>query len=287
MNQPSNFQRLASLLHRRCGILLQEEKHYLIEQRLSPLLRAYQLDSWQALEAAIDNGSDEALIDDAIHAITTHETSFFRDEHPFTTIADVLLPEIGSRIRERKSRSYLRRGPQASIWCAAASCGQEPFSLAMLFEEFLHTHHALGIDHGDLVIHATDISNDTLAQAIAGEYSSAEINRGINDSRRAAFFTPHGADRWRIKDRTRSLVQFSTLNLCEDFTHFGAFDAILCRNVLIYFDEQQRRTILDSFSKMLDPGAVLILGSSENILPAHPAFTPERIGRTLWYRRNA
>lgn len=282
---PELFDGIRQSVYERCGVRLSQQKEYLVRQRLGPLLRQYaHLRDWPDLVAALLDGRDRRLTDDIVHRITTHETSFFRDHHPFQILERVLLPRFAQQIRTRKSGAQPGNSTRFRFLNAAVSSGQEAYSLAMVCDRFCRKSQGHGIHLSDWSILATDISCQILAQAEAGLYQDHEIKRGLATADLQEYFqrTDQG---WRIDERLRALVRFEVRSLTEPFTDLGRFDMIWCRNVLIYFDDIMRRRILDQFAAMLSPRGVLLLGSSEHIMPAHPCFIARREGQTGWYER--
>lgn len=269
-----------------CGIDLGEDKEYLVEQRFAPLAESLGLGSIGGLVARIERGCDERLRDEIIAAITTNETSFFRDELPFKAFREVILPELVGRGEERLKRSFVRMGPKVSILSAGASTGQEAYCLSMLIHERFPMPLAEGLKAEDFLITGGDIDPLVLARAIAGEYSDAEIARGLPASYRDRFFARQG-NLWAVNAKVRSLVEFRRVNFTEPFRHLGAFDCIFCRNILIYFDVQTKTRILDQFLEMLVPGGYLVLGSTESLYGLSQGFESCHVGGTLLFRKPA
>lgn len=276
-------ERIRAFLKRECGLIVPASKYYLFEQRLGPLLDK-RVPTFDALASALERGGDAALRQKVVHLMTTHETSFFRDPHAFDFISRTLLPKIGSRIAERKrNRQPLRPFP---IWSAACSTGQEPYSLAMLVQELLEHRPDLGLGWRDFSLLATDISLDVLRSARAGEFDSTAMSRGLTPARKEKFFTEQPNTRvWRAADELRRSITFRPMSLTRRFTQMGPFDFVLCRNVLIYFDQETRMEVLRQIAVTLAPGGVLMLGSSESIFPDMPEFKKSQSGRVLYYER--
>lgn len=279
----AEFAAVAACFHRMCGLVLPAGKQYLVTQRLGGLLDGDRLATWSDLVAALDADPHGSLAVSSIHAITTHETSWFRDPGVFASIGDELLPELGRRVRARRQRPARRRGAQVSIWCAAVSTGQEAYSLAMQIDRYVERERDIALD--DFLILGTDISAPVLAQAMQGVYDEFELGRGLDAVTRDAYFEPVGRRRWRVRERLRSIVQFQAASLIEPFAHAGGFDLILCRNVLIYFDTETRARIVDRCARTLAPDGILMLGGSECLMPVPPAFRVERHPRATFYRR--
>ena len=219
----AEFDALRIFLKARSGLALSPDKRYLVESRLSSVCTRFKIDSLSHLVREIRAGRSIALEKAAVEAMTTNETFFFRDKAPFDLFQDVLLPKY---LKERASTRRLR------IWCAAASTGQEPYSLAMLLKEAAPRMPGWHID-----IVATDISTEVLEKAKAGFYNQFEVQRGLPIRLLVKYFTQVG-DQWQIAPEIRAMVDYRYLNLIEDFNRLGQFDIVYCRNVLIYFDRQ-------------------------------------------------
>ena len=264
-----DFNYIRDLVRRRSAIVLETDKAYLIETRLTPLARQTGFGSLQELIASLKIDSGEKLQCQVVEAMTTHETSFFRDGHPFDTLKTTVLPELIAR----RSPS-----PSLAIWCAACSSGQEPFSVAMIARD-----HFPNLLQGRLRIFATDLSGVVLERARAGLYSQIEINRGLPAALLARYFDKQGLH-WRLKSEIRRMVDFQQSNLIEDWPAFPALDVIFLRNVLIYFGVDAKRAILAKVRRLLKPDGYLFLGSSETTLNLDAAFEPISLGKTVCYQ---
>ncbi len=285
--EPSDeeFGKLRDIIRQACGISLGSDKRYLITQRLSPLLKPAGCKNYLELiqKMSSPDSAGNALRDRIIEAMTTNETSFFRDIHPFEAFRDNLLPIVAARIRA----SRLKQGPEhkAKIWCAASSTGQEPYSIAMLICELLCAPQYPDIRPQDIQIVATDISTEVLARAQKGQYNQTEISRGLSDDMRRKYFTQAGQS-WTVSPQLRKMIEFKPLNLIKPFMGLGSFDIIFCRNVLIYFDEPTKAKILEQFHDMLVPGGALLLGAMENTYCLCAKFHSKRVGKTIVYERH-
>ncbi len=279
----SEFDLLRRQVRRLCGIDLGEDKEYLIVQRLEPLLKRYGIATLGELGLKIQSDADIALRDNFISAITTNETSFFRDGHPYDTFRDLLMPRLVELVNERRARAYDRRGAKLSILSAAASTGQEPYSIAMCIHDYL-AYRGAPVMPEDFGVVAIDISAPVLARAITGEYTDAEAARGLTDVHKTRHFkrTPGG---WAIGNHVKKLVDFRRANLMEPLNHLGGFDLIFCRNVLIYFDLDSRKRIFEQFHQMLSPKGMLILGATENMYGITDQFSSQHIGETMVYSK--
>ncbi|MBI42149.1 protein-glutamate O-methyltransferase CheR [Marinobacter lutaoensis] len=248
---PQEYDAFKSFLQEACGILLGDNKQYLVKSRLRRILDENNLESLGALLERLRRPGRANLRETVIDAMTTNETLWFRDNHPFRILQEKLLPEFA----ERKPAQPLR------IWSAACSTGQEPYSVAMVVEEFRRARPG---KLRDVKIVATDISRSVLDVARQGEYEMLAIGRGLSPERQRQFFTPSENGGWKIKPQIRSMVEFKELNLLDRYL-LGKFDIILCRNVLIYFSVDLKKDILTRMHAALNPGGYLILGASESL----------------------
>jgi chemotaxis protein methyltransferase CheR len=255
---PTEFLYIKELLKEETAIVLDPGKEYLVDTRLTPLVRAAGLESISALIAAIQIDTNELLKRKVVEALTTNETSFFRDLEPFEVLRTVVLPEL---LERRKTTKTL------NIWCAASSTGQEPYSIAMLVRECIPA--SLGFT---VKIYATDIATNVLEKARAGKFTQHEVNRGLPATYLVKYFTKKNND-WVLKDEIRNMVQFSELNLIKPFSGIPVMDVVFIRNVLIYFDVDTKRDILARVRRVLRPDGYLFLGSAETTLSIDDKFT--------------
>jgi chemotaxis protein methyltransferase CheR len=256
MISDADYAFLTGILRDHSGLAVGEGREYLMESRLRPV--AVQL-GHPTLEELVDRlrcRPEQEVIRLVCEAMATNETSFFRDGVPFELLRSRILPEL---IRRRAASRSIR------IWCTAASFGQEPFSVAMLLEDF-------PLSDWNVEIIATDFSRPALCRARAGIFTPFEVQRGLSPEQRARFLVRAGVD-WRIRDSTRRRVCFTELNLIHSFGQLGEFDLILCRNVLIYFDLRTKRDVLDRMALTLAPEGYLILGAAESAIGITDTFT--------------
>ncbi|MBI1347731.1 methyltransferase domain-containing protein [bacterium] len=251
---------LTQFLLDRSGLSLGASKEYLLEARLLPLAQSFGLNGIPELVLALRRSPPESLSSSVVEAMTTNETSFFRDKTPFDELREQLLPKL---IENRRSLRRLR------IWSAAASTGQEAYSLAILLRE-----HFPEVNDWHVEIVGTDLSKATLSRAEAGVYTHFEVQRGLPIQMMIKYFQQESGG-WRVKEELRKWTRFRTLNLLEPFQHLGSFDVIFCRNVLIYFENDVKKQILDRMAKMLRPDGFLALGAAETVLGVTDTF--ERI----------
>ena len=267
---PLDYEFLRKLLKERSGLDLSPDKQYLVESRLVPLARKVGLPGITELVQKMKAGPD-ALTAEVVEAMTTNETFFFRDKVPFDHLRDTMLPAL---LQARASRRSLR------IWCAAASTGQEPYSIAMCLKEF-----GAALAGWRIEIIGTDLSQAVLEKSRAGIFSQFEVQRGLPIQMLVKHFTQIG-ELWQLNPDIRSMVQYRQLNLLHDFSQLGTFDVIFCRNVLIYFDQDTKAGIFERLVKAVEPDGFMVLGAAESVVGISDAFKPYPDRRGL-YRPNA
>ena len=256
---PTEFDFLRKLLRDRSGLVLSAEKQYLAESRLLPVARRHGLGSLAELVAQLKARPAAPLAVDVVEAMTTNETFFFRDKMPFDNFRELITPAlIAARAREKRIR----------IWCAAASSGQEPYSLAMALKDM-----GAALAGFRIEIVATDLSGEVLERAKAGSYSQFEVQRGLPIQLLLKYFT-QTRDSWQIAPEIRAMVQFRTLNLLNDFSPLGTFDVVFCRNVLIYFDQETKIGVLNRIARQVPDDGYLMLGAAETVVGLTDAFKP-------------
>jgi len=262
-----DFDFLSGMLKERSGLMLTPDKVYLLESRLTPLARKRGLDTLEALIQRLRLRGDQELVRDVTEAMTTNESFFFRDDTPFNLFRNHVLPAME---KARGGQKKLR------IWCAAASTGQEPYSLAIILRENWHKWKDWRIE-----IVGTDICTQVLDKAKAGTYSQFEVQRGLPIQLLIKYFTQDG-DVWRLNDDIRKMVSYRPFNLLDNFFGLGTFDVIYCRNVLIYFDQSTKSGVLDRMGKTLAKDGTLFLGAAETVLGITDAFRPVRGQRGMY-----
>lgn len=263
---PENYAFLRERIYSDSGIVLDENKHYLIESRLLPIVRQEALGTLNDLCTRLRAPDSATLRREVVEAMTTNETLFFRDVVPFDALRDKVLPELMENKRASKS---------LDIWSAAASSGQEAYSLAILLTE-------MGRPDWTFRIFGTDLNTQVLDQARAGRYMQIEVNRGMPAKYLFKYFERIGPE-WQVKEELRRMVQFQTLDLRQSMRGLGPFDLILCRNVLIYFDVKTKKQILAEMRKVLNHKALLLLGSAETTLNLDESYSRRVIGQTTFY----
>lgn len=279
---PEEYNLIRNYVYEACGLIIEEQKQYLIKQRLGPLAEEFGCNSFTDLHVKLKQPGAIHLHEKVIDAITTHETSFFRDNHPFETFEKHVCPYLAEIILAKQALG-ISMEPKARIWCTASSTGQEPYSLAMLLNDFVDRSRST-ITTENFNILATDISHKSLNTARAGKYSHHEISRGLAAQKQERYFVKT-SNQWEIKKAIRSMVEFRHLNLTKPFNNIGRFDVIMSRNILIYFDEATRKKIFEQFFQVLNDGGFLVLGSTESIYGMTERFETCRFGETLLYRK--
>jgi len=255
----TDFDLYRDLLKEKSGLALSQDKSYLLESRLGPVAKKWGYDSLEAMTMKIRGVPDKNLINDIVEAMTTNETSFFRDTKPFDLFKDTVITYMKqARTTRRKVR----------IWCAAASSGQEPYTLAIILKEI-----GAQFPGWTFEIVATDISHDILALAREGTYSQFEVQRGMPVMLLVKYFTQNG-DKWKLNDDIKKMVRFDYFNLLEPMARLGTFDIVFCRNVLIYFDEKTKGMVLANMAKQLEPDGFLFLGGAETVIGITEVFKP-------------
>jgi chemotaxis protein methyltransferase CheR len=267
--KPDDFQFLATLVKDRSGLVLTQDKAYLLESRLMPVARKRGMKGLEELVSSLKARMDNALADEITEAMTTNESFFFRDIKPFDIFRDTVLPNL---LKARAAKKTFR------IWCAAASSGQEPYSIAMVLKEA-----AAQLAGWRIEIIGTDISREMLDKAKAGLYSQFEVQRGLPVQLLVKYFKKHD-DLWQIDPALRGMVQYKEFNLLHDMKALGTFDVVFCRNVLIYFDQQTKGEVLGKMSQQMADDAVLYLGGAETVLGISDAFKPVQGLRGVYSR---
>jgi chemotaxis protein methyltransferase CheR len=264
---PQDYDFLRRILKERSGLVLSAEKHYLVESRLLPLARKAGLFNLTGLVARMKSANAEALIVEVVEAMTTNESFFFRDKLPFDHFRDSVMPALlGARAANRRIR----------IWCAAASTGQEPYSLAITLKEMGKLLRGWRVE-----IVATDLSTEVLEKAKSGIYSQFEVQRGLPVLMLIKYFSQLG-EMWQLAPEIRGMVKFQPQNLLHDFSALGKFDVVFCRNVLIYFDQATKSDVLERIADVTEPDGFLVLGGAETVVGLTSRFRPIADRRGLY-----
>jgi len=263
------YKKFSNFLEAQCGIVLGENKQYLVKSRLIPLITQFKLESLaELIQQTMGNGNRQ-LRTMVIDAMTTNETLWFRDRYPFELLGSKLFPEL---LQAKKS---------IKIWSAASSSGQEAYSIAMSALEYKK----YDLNKSNVQIVGTDISNTMLEQCKAGEYDLLALSRGLSDERKKQFFIPIlDGHKMQVKPEVKSLTSFKHLNLLDSYASVGKFDIIFCRNVLIYFSNDVKSKILNQFAGALNPGGYLILGASESLSGLIDKFEMVRCNPGIIYK---
>jgi chemotaxis protein methyltransferase CheR len=253
------FDTIALLLKQRSGLAIGQDKLYLLDTRLAPILKRHDLRDLNALAERLRGPRNELLAQDVVEAMTTNESLFFRDDKPFEHFRTQALPRLHA------TRPH---GAPVRIWSAASSSGQEAYSLAMILTDMRAS---LGERRVDIV--GTDIAREQLTRAREGVYSQFEVQRGLPMQMLVKHFRKEGAG-WRINEAIRRMVEFREWNLLADLRPLGRFDIVFCRNVLIYFDQPTKAKALEAIASLMPPDGLLYLGGAETVLGITTRLSP-------------
>jgi len=294
--------RLVAAIHKLTGVYLEDDKLYLLDSRLGELLKKSGVRNWDEAAQKLEAGTDKEFIDGLVDRITTHETRFFRDESIFDALVMQIIPEwlkrnglavdgifgntmnvwasdAGTTISSSMNPMGGVGAGGLKIWCAACSTGQEPYSIAMMLSEKMPRVSAI------TSILASDISQDTLRRAREGVYTRFEIDRGLPENYRKRYFTADG-EKFRINETMRNAIVFRPVNLISDPFPTGQ-DIIFCRNVSIYFTEEQKKILYRRLKEALKPDGILVLGSAESLSGYLENFVIREFGLARYYEVNA
>ncbi len=253
-----DFDYIRKLVLDRSAIVLEPGKEYLVESRMLPLLHSEGLETIEKLVLKLRSGGiRNGLSDKVVDALTTNETSFFRDVHPFEALKKHVLPDI---IEKNKLKREL------NIWCGASSSGQEPFTIGMILKNDFPE-----LNNWKINFISSDISKEMLARCRTGKYSQLEVNRGLPAMLLVKFFERVGTE-WKVKDDLLKMIQFREVNLSEPFPIMPRIDIMFLRNVLIYFDVEMKKSILGKIRKVLKTDGYLFLGAAETTMNIDPSF---------------
>jgi chemotaxis protein methyltransferase CheR len=265
----SDFDYVCRVVRDGAAISMETGKEYLVEMRMAGLARRLKMGSATEVIEKLRSNSDPKIRGLVIEAMTTNETSFFRDSHPFEALRKLILPEL------IKGRSADRR---LSIWCAACSSGQEPYSIAMLVRD-----HFPELLNWQFKILATDLSEAILAQARSGRFSQLEVNRGLPAPLLVKHFRADGSE-WVIQEPIRKMIDFQILNLIDPWPSMPPMDLVFIRNVMIYFPQETKKMILGRISRVLRPTGFLFLGAAETTLNLDNSYERVPFDKTVCYR---
>jgi chemotaxis protein methyltransferase CheR len=266
----SEYEEFRTFLEQACGIVLGDNKHYLITSRLGRLIREFELTDFSGLMKRLRTEPRSKLREHIIDAMTTNETLWFRDNYPFEILKHAILPEISQK-----------RQMQLRIWSAASSSGQEAYSTSITIQEYLAG--KPGSLPNTIQIVGTDISPTMLRAANTAIYDRLSLGRGLSEERKKQFFTEKD-EVWEVKPEIRRRVSFKELNLLNSFAGLGKFDIVFCRNVLIYFSSDLKSDILNRIAQCINPGGYLFLGGSESPTSYSNAFEMVRTPQGVVYR---
>ena len=265
---PESYRFLQDYVYRESGIVLEGDKRYLLEARLVPIVHQMRLESLNDLCAMLGSGANNTVLKrQVVEAMTTNETFFFRDPAQYDALRSVVIPSLIAQRQDARKMTF---------WSAASSSGQEAYSLAMMLLE-------MGLGSWRLRIQGTDLSSQMADRASAGKYMQIEVNRGLPVGYLVKYFTRVGLE-WQLKDEVRRMVDFTTFDLRQSMSARGPFDVVFCRNVLIYFDVEAKRKILDELHGTLFRGGYLLLGGSETTLNLTNRYERRIIGQTVLYQ---
>ena len=272
---PDEVKVIANYVASVSGIVLDQSKAYLIENRLGKLAGELGCSTYSELYYKVKSDKGKALEKKVVNAITTNETLFFRDNSPFELLQHKILPDL---IDKRSPGGSSPLPVKIRIWSAACSTGQEVYSIAITLKELLND-----LKKYNIKLFGTDISDEAVAQASYGKYNKFEIERGLSKAKLQKYFMPAG-DAWRIKDEIRAMAGFKKHNLMEPFHSLGKWDIVLCRNVAIYFSLEERKKLFSKIATILEPDGYLIIGASEYLTGVCPTFEPKRYLKSVFYQ---
>ena len=265
------YEDFCEYLEKSSGITLGKNKAYLVSNRLSSILKSHGICSLTEATKKLKIGNNKILVREIIDAMTTNETSWFRDVYPFEYLYDTLLPQL------KKDNINNPR-----IWSAACSYGHEAYSISIVIDEFMKRNP--GVFSSDVQIVATDISSRVLDSAAKGVFDRLAMTRGLSEERKQKYFTYLDNESYKINDSVKKRVKFQSINLLENYHALGKFDIIFCRNVLIYFSNENKSRIMDKFAQSLNSHGTLILGASETVTNYSEAFEMVKCSRGIVYR---
>jgi len=274
LNQ-EEFQFISSMVRQECGIVLEDGKQYLITSRLAGIMREHALDDFNSLCGQLKSGANRNLKDKIVDAITTNETLWFRDQSPYNTLLEKVLPELITELRTGKRR-------QIRIWSAACSTGQEPYSIAMCVQEILNQLN-YNASPGSIEIIGSDISDSALQIARMARYNGLSMSRGMLPGYKEKYFEEKGTV-WQIKPNLQAMVRFQKFNLQDRFHTLGKFDIVFLRNVAIYFSDEFKTELFHKINGLLNPEGLLFIGSSESLNRYSTNFQLQDHGKCLYYK---
>ncbi len=267
--QPSDFKYICEFIKNASGIVLEPGKEYLVENRLSVLARKIKIENFEKLIAKLRQEDSNDLRQKVVDALTTNETSFFRDKHPFESLKSAILPEI------IKKRSAVK---QLNIWCAASSSGQEPYTIAIVLKEMSYL-----LNNWKINFIASDISEEMLERCRQGIYTQLEIGRGLPAHFLPKYFNRH-KNCWQIKQELRTMIDFRPFNLCKQWPYMPNMDIVFLRHVLVYFNNDTKTEILGKIRSLLKPDGYVFLGVGDNPKALDKSFTRTEFSTSACYK---
>ena len=266
------FHFIRDFVYRAAAIVIEEDKHYLVEYRLAPLMEREGMSSFRHLVSELRQPTSGPLRSRVVDAMTTNETYFFRDARPFDALHRVILPQLIARRHE---------GRALNLFFGGCSSGQEPYSVAMMLR-----HHFPELLNWNLRLTAVDISGEMIRRAREARYTQFEVNRGLPAPMLVRYFEKAGVD-WRLSDQIRSMVEFHEMNLTDAFNLYSGIDIVFLRNVLIYFDQNNRSRLFSSIQRSLKPDGCLMLGAAETTVFTSGSFIPMSVEHSnLFYLKD-
>jgi chemotaxis protein methyltransferase CheR len=253
----NDFNFIRELVLESSAIVLEDDKEYLVESRVGQVVQTEGFETISQLVEALRKDSINGLQSKVIEALTTNETFFFRDIHPFETLKNIVLPGLLKRRANTKT---------LNIWCAASASGQEPYSIAMLIRENFPE-----LLDWRLNFIASDISEEMLDRCRSGKFSQLEVNRGLPASFLVKYFKKNGTT-WSIKDQFREMIRFQQINLSREFPYLPKMDIVFIRNVMIYFDVETKKKVLKQLVSILQPDGFIFLGGAESTINLDDSF---------------
>ena len=277
---PAEFAQLRAFVLEACCIALGEDKAYLFESRLGPIVTQSGASSVQEFITMARSDLSGRLRDKIVDAMTTHETYWFRDEKPWNALLLSVLPAM-AKSAQASGKFRVR------FLCAACSSGQEPYSLAMAIDRLSKEGKLSGLDPSRFEILGVDVSAGTLMLAANARYNQIEISRGLHSDWRADYFTPAPNNTWTVVDRVRKCVTFRRFNLQDNLSALGVFDFVFCRNVEIYFGEEFKTNLFNRIAEILTPDGILLLGATESLFNHRHIFQPEMIDGAVFHKKTS
>lgn len=269
----SEFELIRKYIEKECGIYLSSKKVYLIESRLAKLIAQSGSTSYGDFYQKLISNPRSGLRDKIVDAMTTNETLWFRDKHPFEVLKDKILPEM------------ISKNNGLNIWVAASSTGQEPYSIAIVLNELYRTAKITKMQMDNVQILATDISPSALFIAISGRYNAISMRRGMTDEIKERYFKKIGPA-WVLNDNIKRMVKFKKYNLQDRFTSLGKFHLVFLRNVVIYFSDDFKNEIFNKIYNIIEKDGYLILGASETLIGYTNKFKIQKFNKTIFYLTN-